>query len=588
MRESRSENSKLLLHKLDGIKTQLGFTGDKATAVDYNRIKYFLSTFMSEHKRVAIYCYGKHTTMLMNDFIAEIRDIVAIVDNNIDRKLVSGFQVIRDEEIELYQIDGVIISSYKFMDEIKKGLKRSHPQIDVLDIYEKLRGDGTEIVGGYYDRGPYNTYCRINLLNAKLKRQYDEKIVLEILREYVGIKDLRMAYQTAEKLECFGNKWSRLICDIKNAYELQLKMVADIPQDALLLLCMDGLRSCDLNEVDMGGCWHFFKRHGCIFENAYSYSTSTFESLIPVFSENTDQRTKYYKQTEVPVENCRFVSEALKQGREVYIYGDGFHYIEGDEIQYSDHPQTFTEKLWDFILDASSNGEGLFYLHELYESHYSYPNPYTETEIVADGNAMLFDYLPSRGGKLRTDYKKQHSDAVHYIDDTLAPFLEQLKCNVLLFADHGNMVLEPETRLEDIPQIEFAAAEDWIHIPFSVAVRFEERCENNDLVSLLDLNEIVIGIMRLDPLWIKRIKHRFIKIGRSSIYNADFKYLYKECGHERELQAFEGFIFDTGEKLVVFEDGQTLLFMGDKPIYDEDRKANLRHEIEKELTVIRL
>ena len=39
-----------------------------------------LRQFMETHNRVALYCNGYHTKMLMTDFVSDIRDIVCIVD----------------------------------------------------------------------------------------------------------------------------------------------------------------------------------------------------------------------------------------------------------------------------------------------------------------------------------------------------------------------------------------------------------------------------------------------------------------------------------------------------------------------------
>ena len=63
-------------------------------------IRHILKVFMSAHKRVAVYCYGKHTKMLFTDFIADLRDIVCIIDNG-DVQSNSKFQIIKDSEAHL-------------------------------------------------------------------------------------------------------------------------------------------------------------------------------------------------------------------------------------------------------------------------------------------------------------------------------------------------------------------------------------------------------------------------------------------------------------------------------------------------------
>ena len=190
--------------------------------------------------------------------------------------------------------------------------------------------------------------------------------------------------------------------------------------------------------------------------------------MIPAYSENTDLRTEYYKKEFVAEEDCRFLTEAKRQGRSIYFYTDGFHLTEGEGIHYSGTFQSVTEKWWDFILDATEHEHGLYYLHETYESHFTFSNPYTKEKLISEGTAMLFDYLPQKGGKLRTNYEQQHLDALNYLDDVVSPFMDQLKCSTLIFADHGNLVLKEDCTLKEVKDTNLTCAEEWIRIPYII------------------------------------------------------------------------------------------------------------------------
>lgn len=149
---------------------------------------------------------------------------------------------------------------------------------------------------------------------------------------------------------------------------------------------------------------------------------STFESLIPAYSENNDLRTRYYDSTQIPEGDCRFISEAIRQKRRIHFYTDSIAFTDSENVMVEDKSQTATEKIWSFISDAQNVENGLFYVHILYESHYSYPNPDTISELVTDGSNIMFDYLQKNGGELRADYVQQHEDAVRYLDRVLTPF----------------------------------------------------------------------------------------------------------------------------------------------------------------------
>ena len=549
-------------------------------------IKEILGGFIHNHKRVAIYCYGYHTQMLFADFVAELRDIVCIIDNG-KGKDDSDFEIIKDSDIEKYELDGVIISSYKYMSQIKKELYKNHELVDVLDIYEELGKRGIILEHEFFYAGPYQIYSRINTLHLRLRRVESIDLLKQLLREYVGIKDFRLAGELSRKIyELTGDENDKKICEkIIDLYEMELKELSCTSENNILMLCLDGMRRDDFFNGKMRKTYAMLKNSSYIYSNAYSYSTMTYETLVPVFEENSDQRTNYYLREEVLAENCRFIKKAIAENRFVSIYGDGNHYIYDNYIKYSGNSQTITEKLWDFILDTEGVEDGIFYLHELYESHYSFANPYTKEKMVSQGSAMLFDFLPQNSGHLRTDYKSQQEDALKYLDDTLAPFLEVLPCNLLLFADHGNLLLEENTEVKDIFNSQLVAGEEWIRIPLIIKSNHSECGEDSGLISLMSINDIMLAIMSG-----KEYEHNpteYIKIGRSGIYNQQFKELYRLMATGYNGEAFEGFIFKDGYKLIIFSDGRKELYRicDDFLVKDQIKTDELFEKVKTEVTI---
>lgn len=524
-------------------------------------LRSILCRFMKAHQRVAIYCYGFHTKMLMTDFVSDIKDIVCVIDNE-KEKNEEGFLIIRDEEIEKHEIDGVIVSSFKYKEQIKNNMRNEHPQVDVLDIYNALNERGIVLNAEYYSRGPYQIYSDINELNNNILMRKGDMVsnLQKLVYIYIKIKDFRMAIKTCQKLTASSEKSedSLLLKRLNEIYHRQLELLANSSMNNVLMLCLDGMRGKDFLGSSFGQTRHILEKKGRVYTNAYSYSTMTFESLVPAFSENVDLRTGYYHTDVVEGDKCRLYKTAVSQNRKMYIYGDGCRYILGDDINYTGNAQTLTEKLWDYVLDAASVDNGLFYLHELHESHYSFPNPYTIGKMVANGTAMLFDYLPINGGKLQTDYEIQLKESLTYIDDTLAPFMEEIPCSMLLFADHGNYVVPNKMRFTDIKEIHLTAAEDWLRIPWVVVSKQMDIGEDSSLVTLLDINDTVISLLENRQYFPPQ--RRFIKFGRSPIYNPNFKKLYEMLNVGYSGEAFEGFIFDDGYKLIVFSDGKKTMY----------------------------
>lgn len=558
-------------------------------------IKKSLQEFLKDSKRPAIYCNGVHTKMLMSDFMFELKAVKYIIDNYADAPEDLGFHLISSKEIEEQGIDAVIVSSFKFKDKIIEDLKKNHPSVSYLNIYEKLMGNGIDLQSDYYHHNhPYHHYRMINSIQRKIeniKSDWEiEKAYWGLITKYIHIKDFYSAIIYARRLFDFVKleKYRHLIRDLEYLFEAEKEAASHISQDNVLMFCMDGLRSRDFVKEFMPKLTQLFEDTGFIFDRGYSFSTSTFESLIPVYSENDDLRTGYYNKGFVEEQDCRFIKEAKRQGRQIHFYTDMDHFIEGEDIHYSEKFQTATEKMWDFILDATEEDNGLFYIHELYESHFAFSNPYTKDKLISEGTALLFDYLPQKGGKLRTDYERQHIDALHYLDDVLSPFFQLMKCRMVVFADHGNLILKKDFKLEDVKETKLVCDEEWIRIVYMI--RSPEMGVNrcNNLISLMTLNDVVIALMNKSKY--KTPTPSYIKLARSELYNPDFRYLYKKLGKEKSLLSFEAFVFDSGHKLVINSIGGVELFLTDtdKKITNSKLAGELIKKVREQITVCSL
>lgn len=558
----------------------------------YFIIRRSLNKFLGTCVNPAIWCYGNHTKMLMSDFMFELKKVHYIIDNGMKCGSESGFELIHEGEIEEKRIDGIIISSKIYRKEIIDDIRSRHKNIRYLDIYSELEAAGVQSEAEYYvDRHPYSKYINLNKIqrDALLKEKINDRIVCErkIIEKYIEIKDFKSAVIHAKKVVELSDKEEdqRLLKKIEEIYDLQLKTLEGIGEKNVLMVCIDGLRRQDVYKEYLKNMYDFLTNETCFFSNVYSVSTSTYESLIPAYSENTDLRTKYYESNIVPYGTCRFINEAKKQNRKVYFYTDVTSYIDDTMIRVSQKVQTATEKFWDFILNADQEENGLFYIHVLYESHYSYPNPYTNREIIAEGTNILFDYLDKNGGKIRVDYKNQQQDALRYLDNVIVPFLKKLKCRMVLYADHGNVLFDKDTQLDNIEKTKYTYHEDLIQVP--LAVKSPETIVRNDnsLTSIIELNNIIISLMNEKEVLLKN--EDYIKILRSRIYNPDFIYLYKKANYEHELLAFEVFIFKDGYKLAVYEDGAVELYLvkDDSKVNDAHIKREFLVKVQKRITV---
>ncbi|MCM1237173.1 MAG: hypothetical protein NC489_44455, partial [Ruminococcus flavefaciens] len=127
--------------------------------------------------------------------------------------------------------------------------------------------------------------------------------------------------------------------------------------------------------------------------------------------------------------------------------------------------------------------------------------------------------------------------------------------------------------------------EDLIQVPFAIKSPEMDVREDKTLISIKELNNVIIGLMNRKPIQFK--EHNHIKVLRSEIYNPDFIFLYRKAQKEHDLLAFEVFIFEEGYKLAVYADGATELYLteGDLKIEDIQNKKRLLNQIKEEITV---
>lgn len=581
---------KLLSKEYDLLQTELGISEEIIHKDMYRLIRKAIHSFCEKKENPAIWCLGMHTRMMMADFMNELKKVKVIIDRNKYQLSNTGFKIIRPEDIKNNHIDGIIISSYLYREEIKRELEKNSG-VDVLDIYEYLDTKGVRLYTSYYSLGhPYNKYRHIN----KTLRQYNhiddifqkEKLLEDLVKQFVLIKDFRMAFFYIKTL--YDLKGTSKVLDIlkhiKKIYELELKAAESISSKNVVMLCMDGLRRKDVLNHKAPHLLKWLNDKTQFFTNAYSVSTSTYESLIPTYSENSDLRSHYYEKNIISEQECRFICKAVEQKRDIRFYTDTDSYIESKNILKSGKAQTATEKIWDFIYDACATENGLFYLHILYETHYSYPNPYSTHEIVADGSNIMFDFMPTKGGILRTDYVQQQMDALRYVDDTIVPFLEKIACKVVLYADHGNILLNKEDKIEDLEALKYSCHDDLVQIPLAIKANNID-CKNDDTItSLMNLNQIICNLLEDKNIYL--LKKKFIKVQRSPIYNPDFSYIYKQMGKQQELEAFELFIFDDGYHLVIYANGVKRLFKDNQFIDDKIKLNEYYRLVTQYITVI--
>ena len=430
-----------------------------------------------------------------------------------------------------------------------------------MDIYDELQKKGICLEAEYYKYShPNNTYFVINKYRNNIRLGIDlEESYIQLINKLIVIKDFFTATEVAKqflKITSEPEKVKNVIMILSDLCEYIKYNISKINKNNILMICIDTMRKQDFYNR-FNNTIKAVNNKACCFYNAYSVSTSTYESLIPTYGEY-----KSVKQvgTIVKEKDCRFICESIKNKRKIYFYTDGDKFIESDEIKYSGCFQTITEKLWNFLIDVSNEKHGLFYIYVLQESHFWYANAYTEVPFVS---GISTDIIDLKNSDMIDKLKNQKIDADRYLDNILSFLLGNINSNFVVYADHGYLMPD-EYKINEEDNSIYSYHNSLIQIPLII-----KQNENNlmigdryELISLMQLNEMLCNIINNRIVTPKQ--YDYIKVQRTAIYNPKLKKIYREKGRERELMAFELFVFVDGYKLCVYEDGKIILLHKDE------------------------
>ena len=96
----------------DRLLALLGIESGNESRKTSRIIKEAIRAFAADCEKPALWCYGEHTRMLMTDYVFEMKNVKYIIDEFCTGD--GGFEIIRSKEIEEKEIDGIIISSFKY------------------------------------------------------------------------------------------------------------------------------------------------------------------------------------------------------------------------------------------------------------------------------------------------------------------------------------------------------------------------------------------------------------------------------------------------------------------------------------------
>ena len=112
-------------------------------------VKIFLQERLKNCK-VAIKGAGMHTIHILK-LVGDRIDIKCIMAKNAATDYEWPYPVIEDKEITNYDVDTIVISSYKFRDSMKRDLQKFSNQYTIIDIYDCLDEQGIHLEDEFFN-----------------------------------------------------------------------------------------------------------------------------------------------------------------------------------------------------------------------------------------------------------------------------------------------------------------------------------------------------------------------------------------------------------------------------------------------------
>lgn len=390
---------------------------------------------ISEKKKIAIYGAGIHTQEIFR-IIRQPQNLVCIIDQKGKGEVRFGVPVINNSELEKYQVDVVIISSFKYRKEMRQEIQILYPNIQIVDFYDDILKKGIQLQKVFYEGNPGDKYLEINQLLLRYQREKDLKIkevlLQDLISAYLAIKDFFLAFKYIQQyIESYTNKIEKYRLFQRELQKLFLEIQRQLKskqEKSMVVFCIDSLKQSEIKNMsylsDYAQKNYQFECFMCEYpQTRYSLQTlltgkHTFDLMR---KEDEDLKwtdgelLKYIKRKEI---TFRFIGTLSK---------DPFSNLEDQSKRKKDRLLP-SEIFWNGLVEIlESKKDSLFFFHTGYVIH--------SPHFTGEWNKKLKDKFATIEA-----LKEQYEASVNYMDMNLRFYLELLdskNISQIIIGDHG-------------------------------------------------------------------------------------------------------------------------------------------------------
>lgn len=492
-----------------------------------------------KHERVAIWGAGGFTLSLFSNINQIPECIVSVIDNDPNKTDTYFITIpVRNKSSLLEdQITTIVLSTESSNRIIKEQIENEFPNLfKIIDPIEKL-----SFINIVEEPNIYNqekSYIGINALKNDYlhnKDYLDNEQRVNLLRDlvawYLVYRDFEHAFSYLDEMIGLTPNHNS-IREFKKKIQDMLAEMKQIIQSSKLerkfMFMIDGMRYEDMVSDDFTVISQL-RDKSAVYTNLFASSTYTKACIISMFQEEYILDTSFLEINEFDLDRSRFINYLWDEGY-TFVHNFTVEYLvtrsrneqlkyfvypEDEYSSYQEHYLATPYYIWKLLLylcDERSDKE--FYFIHLHEAHAPYMSTHMNDEINPAFFFMEYDHPKVK--KNPEKIKDQYADSVAYINRQLSTLLDFLGNHTMIFcSDHGGNIEAGRT-----PGHTLTYDEDVIQVPLIICSDQTAPEKNNDLLSMHELNDILLSHLRENKVY--HAEHDHVEIQRDRLVDGSF------------------------------------------------------------------
>lgn len=456
-------------------------------------------------------------------YLGKVNCLVDARDDYMGKKLLD-IPIIKSDELEKYDVEVILITSFRSRKYIAEDIKTKFPQIYCLDIYEELEKNGIKTEKDIFKSD--SRYVDIYFARKKYELAVDEidksMYLKDLIARYLDIRDIYYAtFFMKEYVDKNYNGWEE-ISKCVSEVEILLKRIKEntIKRKDIVLAYIDALRSCDWydKKTDKYKILKNISNESKCFLEVNSTASVTYESMYSAMTGNLPLDGDVYNRSySYRIGESKFFNRAIKKGYSINVYFPELYKIldENKFVKYY-YNLYITEHMWNLICRMAEEEKRTIHFFYAKELHIPFLCGYfTDEPIETVFSRMGFDDTVEDREKVSRQFK----DCLQYVQLQIEYFWEYFgeRSNKIIFSDHSHIVCNEKNKPY---YMYYNDIEKSVHNVLMISGENVIAEKVSNLVSMRDFNKIILPLLDDKDVYIPEediIEYQYYPVMNKSI-----------------------------------------------------------------------